>query len=346
MNRTTMTAEILCGRVVFRGPGNRAARGFTLAEIAIALVILSVLTVFVMDQLGPIFQYQSRVDTRGKIDDVAQALRNAYRAEIMRIESDPSARLTLLSGVVENMGPDAQRRCTASSAALAPLASYLQRSPGVAFRDGAGAPLCILITPQLSRVVGGVPLNFRVIAVVSSGWNNQLDADATCAGTTLSNSGELQVCGDDEAVRIDGLTILMDLVAETQARLDRVARTYERYFQARFEADPARDISVDYFASGTPVDRWDGGNPIATTGCVGAAPLMVTGTSSPHAVLGLSGNDVTDAFGQTIRFDNCSNAVRSPSNGVPEMQLPPYTAVFRAALPGGGALESTAVGSL
>lgn len=326
---------------------NESQSGFTLAELAIALVILSVLSVFVMDQLGPMFQYQARVSTRSKTDDLAQAFRLAYRTEVVAIENEASAHLRLSTGLIEPMGADVHGRCTANAAALAPLNRYLQNATGIAFRDGNGAPFCIFMTPGLTRDVGGVAHRYRVIAVVSTGWNNRIDADAGCAGTSLSNTGELTLCGDDEGVRIDTLPLMMDLVAESQKRLDRIARAYERHFQSRFEADPARDLSVDYFASGTPADRWDGGNPIGTTGCAGAAPLVsTTAAISPHAALGLSTADVTDAFGQIIGFDNCSSAVRSPNNVNTNLQVPPYTAVIRSTLPGGGVLEAAAMSSL
>ena len=50
-------------------------RGFTLTEIAIALIVLSLLTVFVMDQVGPLVQRPRASAPAGSIVPAARTRR-------------------------------------------------------------------------------------------------------------------------------------------------------------------------------------------------------------------------------------------------------------------------------
>jgi hypothetical protein len=204
----------------------------------------------------------------------------------------------------------------------------------------------VFITARLAQAISGVEVPYHGVAIVSTGWNNRLDTVAGCGTTGLSAAGVLTVCGDDEGVLVDGLSIAADNVRQSSARMDKIAQAYQSYFQTRFESDPARDVSVDYFASsGTPVERWDGGGAMPSTGCSGAVPLIAATDTSPHTVLGLSNADVTDAYGQVIQLDNCSNSTRNPNNATIALQAPPYTALVQTTLPGGALLQVSVVGT-
>ena len=324
----------------------RGQHGFTLAEIAIALIVLSLLTVFVMDQVGPMLQFQAELATRGKLADLKQALQSAYRDNAASIDNDEQARLVLAAGTIDPAGGDARGRCSSSAATFAPIARYASQSTGAVFRDGGGAPLCVLITPRLTQIIAGVQVSYHSVAFVATGWNNRLDTVAGCGTTGLSAAGVLTVCGDDEGVLIDGLAIAAENFRQSSARMEKIAQAYQSYFQTRFESDPARDVSVDYFASsGTPAQRWDGGGAMPSTGCAGAVPLVAATGVSPHTVLGLSSTDVTDAYGQVIQLDNCSDRTRNPNNATAALQAPPYTALLQTTLPGGALLQLSVVGT-
>lgn len=326
-------------------------RGFTLTEIAIVLAVLIPLVLFVLDVLGPMLAFQGGLDNRRQLAEVRQAFIAAYRDNPVTVDDVADARFVLPGGTIAPVGPDpVTGRCTSGPATLAPLARYLAQSASTAFRDGFAAPMCLLMTERLSRSVSGVDTFYRVVAIVAPGSNGRLDVAGNCT-TGLSAAGELTLCGDDEGVLVDGFNIASDLLRQTLARMQVVATAYQVYFQTRALADPARDVSINYFASGgAPADRWDSGGPMPLSDCSAPSPLVVgtgpTAGTAPIAVLGLSPVDVTDFYGQVLRYDNCSNQVRSPQNADLALQTPPYTASIVTALPGGALLRVNAVGAL
>ena len=75
------------------------------------------------------------------------------------------------------------------------------------------------------------------------------------------------------------------------------------------------------------------------------APTTGAPTTDVASVLSLSKNDVTDGFGQIMRFENATPSVRSPDNSNnTSMQFPPYTALISTTLPGGSVLSQAVVG--
>ena len=326
------------------GPG---CRGFTLTEMAIVLAVMVPLVLFVLDVLGPMLAFQGGLDNRRQLAEVRQAFTAAYRDNPVTVDSEAGARFVLPGGTIEAVGPDATTgRCGSGPATLAPLARYLSQSASTAFRDGFAAPMCILMTARLSRAIGGVDTFYRLVAVVAPGPNGRLDTIGACA-TALSAAGELTLCGDDEGVMVDGFNIAADLLRQTLVRMQMAATAYQVYFQSRAQADPSRDASINYFASGgTPAERWDVGVPIPLSACSAPSPLLVAGGTGPSTTLGLSSIDVTDHYGQVMQYDNCSNQVRSPQNADAAQQVPPYTASIVTTLPGGTVLRVNAVGAL
>jgi hypothetical protein len=165
--------------------------------------------------------------------------------------------------------------------------------------------------------------------------------------TGLSAAGELTLCGDDEGVLVDGFNIASDLLRQTLARMQTVVTAYQTYFQVRALSDPARDISINYFAAGgSPAERWDTAGPMPLSACSAPSPLVAASGPNPVGALGLSPLDATDLYGQVMQYDNCSNQVRNPQNTDVALQNPPYTASVVTALPGGGVLRVNAVGAL
>lgn len=323
------------------------ARGFTLTELAIVLAVLIPLVLFVLDVLGPMLAFQGGLDTRTQLADVRQAFTAAYRDNPLAVDGDPDARFVLPSGAIEPVVPQAATgRCASGPGTLAPVARYLKQSASTAFRDGFAAPMCLLMTPRLVRDIAGVDTFYRIVAVVAPGQNGRLDVIGACA-TGLSATGELTLCGDDEGVLVDGYNIASELLRQTLARMQVIATAYQVYFQTRGQADPSRDASINYFATGgMPTDRWDITGPMPLSACGTPSPLAGGGGAEPMAVLGLSPLDVTDLYGQVMQYDNCSNAVRSPQNADPARQTPPYTASIVTVLPGGSVLRVNAVGAL
>ncbi len=324
----------------------RRARGFTLTEMAIVLAVMIPLVLFVLDILGPMLAFQGGLDNRRQLAEVRQAFLAAYRDNPVLVDGEAGARFVLPGGTIDPVRPDgATGRCGSGPATLAPLARYLSQSASTAFRDGFAAPMCLLMTPRLMRTIGGVDTFYRIVAIVAPGANGRLDTAGNCA-TGLSDAGELTLCGDDEGVLVDGFNLAADLLRQTLARMQVVAAAYQTYFQTRAQADPSRDASINYFASGgTPAERWDLGGSMPLSACGAPSPLIASGTG-PASILGLSVADVTDLYGQVMQYDNCSNLVRNPQNTDATQQVPPFTAAIVTTLPGGTVLRVSAVGTL
>lgn len=328
-----------------RGIGVRGRAGFTLTEVAIVLAVLMPLLLFALDVLGPVLAFQGGQDTRRRLDELRIAFEAAYREHAALVDAQPQALFRLPAGSVAPTAIDAASgRCASDATTFAPLARWLASSAAIAYRDGYGAPLCVYMTDRRVRASGGVDLHHRIVAIVSPGPDGRPGTSAGCR-TGLDDDGRLVLCGDDEGVRVDGYAIAADHLARTLARMQLAADAYRGYYQARALADVARDIAVNYFATGAgPAGRWDAGGAIALAGCEGAPPRPLS--EGIAGVLGLPPGDAADAWGGALRVDNCSDAVRSPLHPESARQLPPYTAAIVAVLPGAVELRVGVLGSL
>lgn len=325
-------------------------RGFTLVEILVALVLIGGLYAIVSDSFGPALAFRAEIETKEKQKDLRNAIHAAYKINALTVDAEAAAKLDFgtATGVMEPALPNgATKRCESTATTFLPVARFSGSSAGVIYRDGYGNPMCLFITPRQSLTVSGSTIYYHSVAVVSPGRNGVIDT-----GTTLDNTtGNLTLAGDDIGVLLDGRAMAQDRYQITIDSIRRAADAYQAYFSVRYQTDPARSISVNYFACGSdttcppaaPVPQWDAGNGMPTT-CAGPIAMFQTVGISPHAVLGLSESDVTDGYGNVLTVDNCGPSVRNPSNVNAAMQTPPYTAVISTTLPGGGTLSQTAVG--
>jgi prepilin-type N-terminal cleavage/methylation domain-containing protein len=328
----------------------RGQRGFTLVEILVALVLIGGLYAIVSDSFGPALAFRAEIETKEKQKDLRSAIFAAYKINALTVDAEVAAKLDFgtATGVMEPVLPDATtKRCGSTATTFLPVARFSGSSAGVIYRDGYGHPMCVFITPRLSLTISGSMIYYHSVAVVSPGRNGVIDT-----GTALdSATGNLTLAGDDMGVLLDGRAMAQDRYQVTIESIRRAADAYQAYFSVRYQTDPTRSISVNYFACGddttcppaTPNVQWDAGNGMPTT-CAGPIAMFQTMGISPHAVLGLSESDVTDGYGNVITMDNCGAGVRNPSNPNVAMQTPPYTAVISTTLPGGDTLSQTAVG--
>lgn len=328
----------------------RRQRGFTLLEILVALVLIGGLYAIVSDSFGPALAFRAEIETKEKQKDLRAAIFAAYKLNAVTVDAEPAAKLDFGSGtgVMAPVLPDGTtKRCGSTATTFLPVARFSGSSAGVIYRDGYGNPMCLFITTRQSLTVSGSTIYYHSVAVVSPGRNGVIDAT-----TALDNAtGNLTLGGDDMGVLLDGRTMAQDRYQVTIESIRRAAEAYQAYFSVRYQTDPARSISVNYFACGndttcppaTPNSQWDAGNGMPTT-CAGPIDMFRSTGISPHAVLGLSESDVTDGYGNRLKLDNCGAGVRNPSNADAAMRTPPYTAVISTTLPGGDTLSQTAVG--
>ena len=309
--------------------------GFTLLEMAIALVLMSMASVLVAGSFEPWLAYRQENLTDVRMQTLAAAIAAAYLSDPRREEGDNAAELALRGGILgDRMAVDGR---------TVAILDARRASGGVHDgEDGFNRPFAILVSPRQTRQFDGVALSYHVVAVVSGGRNGHIEA-----ATRLDPaSGLLSLAGDDRGIVVDGFAIERALAEESLTRLQRVADAYQAYFRLRFLSDVRRDVAVDYFASACDgsayADRWDAaGTDAMPSGCSEGVELVEASTR----LLGLSDRDRLDAWGQPVRIDNASVAVRHPDNPDLAMTLPPYSARVFTVLPGGGQLPVGVLGS-
>jgi len=322
-----------------RLPGRQS--GFTLAELGVAIALLAILSAALYPVIGPQMSWKSRVDTDRRMNLLRDAIETAYRQNIVAIDGDAAARLNLGAvGIIDPTAMDANRYCTPVVGALDPIAPVLKSAPADAMRDGYGLSFCVFVEARRTITYNGQDITYHPIAIVSGGPNGQI-----AAGTTLAG-GQLTVASDDLGIVVDAAGVAIRAYTRTMEVLSRASGAMQQYFVARYNADPARAPSIDYFGCGAAAcppgaaaGGWDGANDIPTT-CAG--PVNMTTTAA--GVIGLSREDVTDGYGQVVQYDNCGAGLRSPGNATANMQLPPFTAAAQTTMPNGALLMQTAVG--
>ena len=308
----------------------KRASGFTLVEIVVALSILTLISAFLLNALGPWLNFKQKIDNDRKLMEVKTIFTTIYERNAWSVETNAGAVFTFSGGVLNN-SPMNGSICVSQMAVLTGLSQYFSDGLPAGEQDGYGSPFCFLISPQLSQNMNGSTLYYHNIAVVSMGRDGKKNA-----GTVLDATGALTLAGDDSGVLVNGFSVQSRKYVETAARLDRVAKAYEQYFTTRFLANPGRDVYIDYFADSNPTGNWDGT----------VAGASVTGTQGAFqdifghlGALGISPEDARSAWesNNTMYVGNYDETVpgttvkvRSSAGGV----APPYTAVLYAELPG------------
>ena len=327
-----------------KGAGMRSgSRGFSLVEILVAISLMAIITVSVAPQLKYLVNFQSGMQTQNLLSELQSGFAAAYQANVNSIESNPNAVLSFPAGAVAQALPSGTGRCTATVATFVPWSDYTGHAAGSLATDGYGAPLCVFISPQSALAINGVNLYYHVVAFVSTGPNRVLDA-----GTGLNPAtGNLTLAGDDTGVTFNGQSFVLGQYNQTVSKMQNIAQALSAYYLMRYQSDPTRSASIDYWSNGVGsayTSRWDSNNtPINQIPWENTAVSIIS--SGISTALSLSQNDVTDGFGNIFKFENASVNVRSPDNGgTYAMTFPPYTALISTTLPGGSSLSQAVVG--
>lgn len=324
-------------------------KGFTLIELVVVLALLTILAIFSLDGFSGMLDFSARVETNNRLKVWKLAVENVYQKYSTTIDENSGAVFDLgpVHGITAAAVPNSARICSIDSTKIREFARFAGLSAGDLIHDGHHRNFCMFITNRLTDVVGGTSLFYHSIAIVSGGPNGRVEAD-----TTLDANGNLNInpASDDVGILFDGRKFAVDRYNLTLARLNKAADAYAAYYAARYQSDTSRSLAVDYFSCGTedcssPIARWDQFGQMPST-CTAPLPIVAETGISPHSVLGLSQSDVTDGWGELFQIDNCTDAVRSPSNTAVNKQIPPYTAVISSTLPGGAILSVTAVGQI
>lgn len=331
----------------------RNQRGSMLIEIIIGVSILAILSSGMVDGFAGALRFNARVETKTRLDAWRSSLEKFYYDNASVIDTDTAAQLNLggtPAVIITTYGPDATtHKCTIDSTKITEIANRAGYAASDFVKDGGHAGFCLLITPRLSQTLNGATLYYHSIAVVSPGSDGVIDA-----GTSLTNTGELVLAAgtDDTGILFDGRKFSADKYNITMQNMTHVVQALDAYYVARYQADPNRSLSTDYFSCGqvscpaTAQPRWDQQALFPAT-CAGAIGInTLTGAVVPSNHLGLSMSDGVDGWGKELMIDNCTNSVRSPSNTSTIKQLPPYTSVISTTLPGGSVVSMTSVGQV
>ena len=317
-------------------------RGFTLPEMLIAIVIATMMLMTMSQALTPALNFYAKQETESRLKDLRVAMLGAYKIESRLIDGRSDAAFELQRGLILPILPN-EGRCPSSQSTFLPMGAYLAASASVAWRDGHGQGMCFLVTPRLTGVFKGSEFVYRSLAVISPGADGVVDA-----GSTLTADGVLTLQGDDKGFLVDGKQVVGDMVADATERVERAASVLGVYFMTRYRSNPARDISVNYFASRAPDGSanasYDFSGFVPTSG--GSPNRKLALQSSPDLVaqLGLGSSDVVSPWGGSLYLDNSSDSERHPGHSQSNSRLPPYTARVGVELPNGALLEKTVVG--
>lgn len=304
----------------------RNQRGFTLIEVLIALVLVTLISVAIMGSLGPWLSFKEKIDTQHKLTDVQTAITLAYTANAMTIDSVSDNYLQIYSGgqMVQST-PQSNGRCVTNLSSWQALSSYLPDGPANSALDGFQQPFCVYISNLISAQGPGATIWYHNIAIVSLGASGKINSGTSFDATT----GALTLAGDNTGVLINGYAIELDKVNQVQKQLDKISSAYETYFTSEYLSTASRDVTVDYFANGGN-STWDTNSSVPLTNGFSEAYSILQG-------IGVTPQDAVSSYetNNSIKVGNNAESldgatVRSPNtNG-----SPPYTALLQAQLPG------------
>ena len=183
---------------------------------------------------------------------------------------------------------------------------------------------------------------YRNFVVVSAGEDGKVDFDSSSVG-------------DDVVKIVSGYKIEKELYDQTLQKLEKIKESLENYFYALYLNDPTRDAGIDYFmrrktdgsdeVNATIIDNscLVAGEDPTTDDCL--VPLSqiaydADGEGNPDTdqlldYLGLTSNDLNDAWGNPIFIDTASSHVRSPETD----KTAPFTCRLVANTPWGDKVE-------
>lgn len=260
-------------------PTTHRQKGFTLAEILIALILLTAISLVMLDISRPWFNLKAEMDTSTRLGAIESALLSLYEPAAFTMETPPDPASTdkswmALAGNRGNffygylseeasptLGPIAGAFTYVSGKSLlteilpdkcntAQTLEFWKGMPGAlsirvdhALRDGHGQPICLLLGEPRYLTMSGVRVYYHQLYAVSAGRNGKFEATSKIDPVT----GALALAGDDRGVTISGLELQQRKFIETQQRLQTAAAIYERYFTMRYLSTNTREVVYNYF---------------------------------------------------------------------------------------------------
>ena len=263
----------------------KSQSGFTLVEIVIAIMMAAAIMTLLLTTMGPAQSEKMVSDTQQKLQLLASAAERAYLANSFTIDNSDEAstqlpghgKLVLKDSAASYAAVDSYCPQFTGQAGyfdgamlnIQPLQAYASSSVQDLAKDGYNNSICTLVSQRATTTFEGQQLYYHAIAFVSPGSNNLIDpdtkiiADATPSGEII---WKLQLSGDDTGVIIDGSKYAIQNFKTTKTKIERLARAYEVYFKARYNARRNKEMNYNYFYASANSD--DNGEPNGTTDTV------------------------------------------------------------------------------
>lgn len=313
-------------------------RGFTLAEMLVAVVVLGIVLAATLPMLSQALSQQQRVETQARLDRLRTALELVYRQQAWTIDGQ--------TGQVLATGTQTIQPGPLNPAQWADVTRIAGLTPDLLV-DGYQRPWEVRISQRMTRLRAGVSVGYHTIALISSAGG---DYDGTAgqsldAGTAFdATTGALTLGGRDVGIVVDGYPVWDGMVATADAQVRAVAAAYAAWFRTRAQINNVGAYDIDYFATRGTSAAWDStatGTTILAD-CDVLSPDGLWGRPLSQLridqVLGL-GSQATAPWGQALRVANCLAPARSPANSGQ-----PYTAAVAALLPNGARIEALSIG--
>jgi len=308
-------------------------KGFTLTELIVVIGIILAISVMMFGAAKYWIRWMKEVETKKKLNELQKAVNYVYNNYAYTVDSSSQAQFCFTvqgQNYCLVTGDANSSQNYQSLQALSSVAGIAMDKPD---RDAMGSTLQIFITPRLTQ--GQV--YYHVIAFVSPGWNTQIESNFD------TNSGVLQLRGDDMGFVVSGQQIETDKWNNTNEILSRVRDIYQNYFNTLYSTSSDKNIYVNRFANRNSSCQissyWDQNSLVANSNCVGGNNTL-TGVGAVSA-WGLTADLIYDAWNNEIRVDNSSSQTRNPdTTGLKT----PYTARVYTTTPWGTQISATAVG--
>lgn len=343
-------------------------RGFTLLEVVVALIIIAGMAAMYTAAMGPGVAERARSDTERRLGLLKTAVESAYAQHSFTIDNTDTFDAGSALGQL-NLGPGniIASRCPAlmgnpfdpaQETNILPLQAFTGASVQELAKDGYNNSICTYISRRARMVYEGAELLYHVVAFVSPGINNRIDAGTELSLNINANGDQiwnLKTMGDDTGVVIDGSKWAIEHYKLNKSRLNRFARGYETYFKSRLNSRRERELKYNYFYATQAGDILNG-EPLGPSDVVVVGGTAVPGSYDPTPergfvlptnpnvnaitdyhnvvdtglwyILGLSDNEIQDAWSNAVLVDNNSDFVRNGTRGAP------FTARFLIPSPG------------
>lgn len=242
--------------------------GFSLLEIMIGIVLLSLIMAFVYPALDGMYRFGEKINTHARMDKLANVISTAYAQHAMVIDSNATPKMTCLtsdckSALVDtsaaglsvskfHVAPSATSIADANGKPMQQALEDISLAQGVTLdkldTDGYNKHYWWFVSNRIAAPpshAGGPTLYYHIIAIASSGGRNQLVGTPTFDYAT----GKLDIDPRNPHIVISGLKIERHLMQKTLDRMNRVSAAYAQVFSSAYLTSVDRNTAVDYFSA-------------------------------------------------------------------------------------------------